>query len=110
MNVVISLKTGEIREIVDALSVEVDKDKLTCLGSTEFHSISLNTIRSVRIVDKMDLHDLFNYLTKVENGVLSDDVLPNSLKSGVCDWNARNKTSLNPTNTVKAYFEWVEKR
>lgn len=110
MNVVISLNTGEIREIVNALSIDVDKNKLTCLGDTEFHSVDLNTIRSVRIVDKTDLHGLFNYLDSIEDGILPDDALLDNLRSGVRDWNARNKASLNLTNTVKAYLEWAEKR
>lgn len=107
MKVTLSFKSGEIREIADALSIEVTKDKLTCLGSTEFHSIDLNTVNNVRIADGLELHALFNHLDCADDGEFSDDALLGYLENEVVGWNAQNKTSLNPINTVKAYLEWV---
>ncbi len=110
MNVIISLKTGEIREITNTLSIEVTENKMTCLGGTEFHSIYMDTINNIRIADGLELHALFDHLDRAEDGECSNDALLGYLESGVRDWNARNNTLLNPSNTVKAYFERAETR
>lgn len=110
MKVILSFETGEIREITDTLSLEVTKNKLTCLGSIEFHSVDLNTVNNIRIADGLELHALFNYLDRVDEGEFSDAALLGYLENEVVGWNTRNKASLNPSNTVKTYLAWVEKR
>ena len=110
MDIVIRFKSGTIRRIVDALSIEVDKNKLTCLCSTEYHSVSLNTVCNIRIVNGPELHELFYYLDKCDDGELSDDALSGHLENEVVGWNIKKNATLNPGNTIKAYFEWAGAR
>lgn len=110
MDVIIRFNSGEITEIIDALSIEIHKDNLTCLGNTEFHSIYLNTVNNVRIVNGPDLHALFHYLDKCNDGELSDDALLGYVENEVIGWNHRKNIFLNPQNTVRAYLAWSRTR